>query len=294
MNSGKLVPINPAETLKTEYKFGNDLIFQQVNKIIAHASFSNSIILCKFLAYVVNETLSGNANRIKEYTIAVNVLNKPKNFETQRNGIVRIHALRLRLALINYYRLTSDDKAVIIAIPKGKYVPIFQPSGSTVPVSSIKYIKAENVSHNAIIAVLPFKTYERKISRVAFTDCLGQTVSIELAKTSRFSVISYEVVKELDPPQLKIGQLASNLNLGYLLTGNLQFEGEHIRVYVTLMDMSSQHQVWSDIYSFNNNVSSYFELTDIICSRIISSLRVFASNLNQPVSDDRRKRVYQQ
>ena len=292
MNSGKLVPINPAETLETEYKFGNDLIFQQVNKIIAHPSFSNSVILCKFLTYVVNETLSGNANRIKEYTIAVNVLNKPKNFETQRNGIVRIHALRLRLALINYYRLTCDDKDVTIVIPKGKYVPVFQPAGSTVPVNSIKYIKAENVSNKAVMAIMPFKTYERKFSRVAFTDCLGQTVAIELAKTNHFSVISYDVVKELEPAQLKIGQLASNLNVGYLMSGNVHFEGEHIRVYVTLMDMSSQHQVWSDIYSFNNNVSSYFELTDIICSRIVGSLRVFASNENLEVSNDRRKRSY--
>jgi TolB-like protein len=292
MNSCKLVPINPADTLETEYKCGNNLIFQQLNKIIAHPSFSNSSILCKFLTYVVKETLSGNANRIKEYTIAVNVLNKPKNFETQRNGIVRIHALRLRLALINYYRLTGDDKDVTIVIPKGKYVPIFQPAGSTVPVSSIKYIKAENISNKAIIAVLPFKNYERKFSRVAFTDCLGQTVAIELAKTNHFSVISYDVVKEMDPAQLKIGQLSSNLNIGHLLSGNVHFEGNHIRVYVTLMDMSNQHQVWSDIYSFNNNVSSYFELTDIICSRIIGSLRVFASDENHLVANDRRKRVY--
>ena len=203
MNSCKLVPINPADTLETAYKCGNDLIFQQLNKIIAHPSFSNSVILCRFLTYMVNETLSGNANRIKEYTIAVNVLNKPKNFETQRNGIVRIHALRLRLALINYYRMACDDDAVTIVIPKGKYVPQFQPAASSVAVGSIKYIKAENISNKAVMAIMPFKTYERKFSRVAFTDCLGQTVAIELAKANHFSVISYDVVKRIGTRAIK-------------------------------------------------------------------------------------------
>jgi TolB-like protein len=292
MNSCKLVPISQADAPEAGYNFNNGMIIQQLNKIVAHPTFSNSIILCRFLTYVVNETLSGNANRIKEYTIAVNVLNKPKNFETQRNGIVRIHALRLRLALINYYRLSCDDGGVTIIIPKGKYVPQFQISGSTVPVSSIKYIKVENISNKAVMAIMPFKTHERKFSRVAFTDCLGQTVAIELAKTNHFAVLSYDVFKELNQEQLKISQLSTNLNIGYLLSGSVHFEGDHIRVYVTLMDMSNQHQVWSDIYSFNNNISSYFELTDIICPRIISSLRVFASNENQPVSENRRKLSY--
>ena len=47
---------------------------------------------------------AGRSNTIKEYTIAVNVLNKPVSFKPQHDAIVRIHAGRLRRALNYYYK----------------------------------------------------------------------------------------------------------------------------------------------------------------------------------------------
>ena len=110
MNRGKLIPISPIESPPAEEAFNNDLIYQQLNKIIAHPIFSGSEILCKFLFYIVHETLTGNANTIKEYTIAVKVLNKPKHFEPQKDAIVRIHASRLRRTLINYYKSAGGER----------------------------------------------------------------------------------------------------------------------------------------------------------------------------------------
>ena len=51
--------------------------------------------------------LLGNANILKEYTIALNVLDKPSNFKPQENSIVRIHAGRLRRALNHYYKASK-------------------------------------------------------------------------------------------------------------------------------------------------------------------------------------------
>ncbi len=126
MNRGKLVPFNPAESHLVKETPSNELIYQQLNKIMAHRLFSRSAILSKFLFYVVHETLTGNTNRIKEYTIAVNVLNKSKKFDVQRSGIVRVHASRLRRTLEDYYNSETVGIDVIINIPSGGYVPIFQ------------------------------------------------------------------------------------------------------------------------------------------------------------------------
>src|SRR4051812_647491 len=87
-----------------EELFSPDEIKIQVQKIVRDPVFENSTILKNFLQYIVEESLRGNSNKLKEYTIAINVLNKPSDFNTQENGIVRIHAARLRRILDVYYK----------------------------------------------------------------------------------------------------------------------------------------------------------------------------------------------
>ena len=103
----------------------SDAIREQLDRIFHHPYFTKSVILKNFLSYVVNETLIGNAGFLKEYTIAVKALQKPPTFNPQKNGIVRIHAVRLRNALKHYYNETGGDDEIIIGLPKGKYVPVF-------------------------------------------------------------------------------------------------------------------------------------------------------------------------
>src|SRR4249919_1424459 len=101
--------------------FSDGLIHEQLQKIFNSPVFSVSDILRRFLTYIVQETLAGRSNTIKEYTIAVSVLNKPINFKPQQDAIVRIHAGRLRRALHYYYKEYANDDQVVISVPKGTY-----------------------------------------------------------------------------------------------------------------------------------------------------------------------------
>src|SRR4029079_6139858 len=98
---------------------------EQLERIFRDPHFTESAILRKFLSFIVQETTHGRSNCLKEYTIAINVLEKPLNFNPQENGIVRIHAGRLRRALSEYYSDIGRNDQIVITIPKGKYVPIF-------------------------------------------------------------------------------------------------------------------------------------------------------------------------
>ena len=73
---------------------------EQLERIFRDPHFTESAILKKFLSFIVQETIHGRSNCLKEYTIAINVLEKPSSFNPQENGIVRIHAGRLRRALL--------------------------------------------------------------------------------------------------------------------------------------------------------------------------------------------------
>jgi adenylate cyclase len=81
--------------------------------------------LKEFLRYVVNETLAGKADRLKGFTIALEVFNRDDVENAQTSTIVRVEAGRLRRRLVEYYGGTGSGDPIRIEIPKGGYVPVF-------------------------------------------------------------------------------------------------------------------------------------------------------------------------
>src|SRR5215207_10609015 len=102
-----------------------ELVRLELSSILQFREIRNSQVLSKFLEFVVEKKLSGQEDEIKEYTIAVKALGKPRDFNPQLDASIRIHAGRLRRILAQYYQGTGKDDAVHIIIPKGRYVPVF-------------------------------------------------------------------------------------------------------------------------------------------------------------------------
>src|SRR3954465_15574892 len=117
--------MNTTSPPATGSKLSHEAIYQQLERIFLDPFFINSAILKKFLSFIVDQSLLGNANLLKEYTIALSVLDKPSNFKPQENSIVRIHAGRLRRALNHYYNNQETPELIYISMPLGSYVPVF-------------------------------------------------------------------------------------------------------------------------------------------------------------------------
>src|SRR5436190_8742715 len=165
-----------------ETSFSREAIYEQLERVFSDPFFATSEILKRFLAFVVEETLSGHANTIKEYTIGTQVLNKSLNFTPQSDAIVRIHAGRLRRALHHYYELTGKSDPICISIPKGSYVPIF----SAPDVAIENDVLSQNISlltekKNMVIAVTPFSQFENDAVKISFAHALGVQLSTELS-----------------------------------------------------------------------------------------------------------------
>lgn len=96
----------------------------ELDRILSGREFPGTGRAAAFLRYVVEETLAGRANRIKGYSIAIEVFGRDETF-TQDDPVVRIEAGRLRRSLERYYLLEGDKDPVRIDIPKGGYAPAF-------------------------------------------------------------------------------------------------------------------------------------------------------------------------
>ncbi len=97
----------------------------QLDRIQANPEFDVPARTGRFLAYVVDEVVAGRGDRIKGYSIAVEVFGRDSSFDSQNDPVVRIEAARLRRALERYYLLAGQNDPITITIPKGGYVPVF-------------------------------------------------------------------------------------------------------------------------------------------------------------------------
>jgi tetratricopeptide (TPR) repeat protein len=94
--------------------------------MIASEVFSRSPQLGAFLRFVTDATLQGKSDRIKAYTVGVEVLRRDTSFDPQIDPIVRVEATRLRRAIERYYAGPGQQDAIIIDLPRGSYVPTFR------------------------------------------------------------------------------------------------------------------------------------------------------------------------
>jgi hypothetical protein len=98
----------------------------QLQRILTSPEFDASDRDRRFLAFVVEETLAGRADRIKAYSIAVEVFGRDSSFDPQSDPIVRVEAGHLRRALDRYCLGAGRADEVEITIPKGRYAPKFR------------------------------------------------------------------------------------------------------------------------------------------------------------------------
>lgn len=102
----------------------HDDVRAQLKRIITSPQFPHIGRSAAFLTYAVEETLAGRADRIKGYSVAIEVFKRPNDF-TQDDPVVRIEAGRLRQVLERYYLTAGQHDPIRIDIPKGGYVPTF-------------------------------------------------------------------------------------------------------------------------------------------------------------------------
>jgi tetratricopeptide (TPR) repeat protein len=108
-----------------------------LERLLAWPDIARSPQLANFLSYIVDRRLSGDAQSIKAYSIAVDVFGRSPDFDPQADPIVRVQARRLRGLLDQYYRGPGAAERLRIDLPIGRYVPDFidaatEPSARTV------------------------------------------------------------------------------------------------------------------------------------------------------------------
>jgi hypothetical protein len=98
-------------------------IEHQLDRILKSRRFLNCHRLSRFIRYTVEQTLAGSSHRLKEYTLAIEVFDKPDSFDPRLDSTVRVAARSLRTRLGAYYGAEGANDEVLIRFSPGEYVP---------------------------------------------------------------------------------------------------------------------------------------------------------------------------
>jgi Tol biopolymer transport system component len=135
----------------------------QLQKILGSSAFGDAERGSRFLRFVVEAALEGRTGEIKESVIGVEVLSRSPSFDPKTDPIVRVEAGRLRARLSSYYEAEGKGDALLISLPKGRYVPEFTERQTPKPHSvwhGVLLVTA-GVSFGLVVAAGAFVYFQR-------------------------------------------------------------------------------------------------------------------------------------
>nr|WP_310073600.1 adenylate cyclase [Phyllobacterium sp. 1468] len=283
-------------------------IRSQLDRLIASPEFPDTGHAHSFLRYVVEETLSGRSERIKGYSIAIEVFKRDEQFN-QDDPVVRIEAGRLRRALERYYLVAGQNDPIRIDIPKGKYVPFFSWNGPMaeeaahrVPerlpkypserrrwsvlfgllgilVATLGYWMASPFSSPTTAAgpdgptlmIAPFANLSEGSETRLYALGLTEELLTALPRFKEIRVFGRET-SEAFPPEVDPSLVRRELGANYLLAGAVRVSGDRVRVTARLLDTKTGAILWSQTYDDDVRSRGLFAIQTDVANRVATAV----------------------
>lgn len=112
-----------------------DAVREQLERVLSSELFRGAGRHSRLLRYLVERTLAGEGDQLKEYVLGTEVFDRSDSYDPRIDSIVRVEARRLRSRLEEYYRGPGAGDPVVIAVPRGSYVSTFSAAAAP-PVST--------------------------------------------------------------------------------------------------------------------------------------------------------------
>jgi len=109
------------------------LVRSQLDRIVSDGRFTASKRYPQLFRYIVEQTLAGNEDDLKERTLGVEVFHRTPDYDTNLDPVVRLCAAEVRKRLAQYYQLPAHGGELRIDLNPGSYVPVFWQPAPDVP-----------------------------------------------------------------------------------------------------------------------------------------------------------------
>jgi hypothetical protein len=113
------------ETWHPQAKQDRDAVLTELEAILASPHFCNSKRYPALLRFIVENALTAKVELLKERTLGIEVFDRPHDYDTNADTVVRYTAGEVRKRLLLYYSERNHPPSIRISLPAGSYVPEF-------------------------------------------------------------------------------------------------------------------------------------------------------------------------
>ena len=261
----------------------------QLDRILASKGFANAGRLSRLLRYVVERTLAGEADQLKEYAVGVEVFDRDDKYDPRLDSIVRVEAGRLRSRLDEYYNSEGAQDEVRIVLPRGGYSAQFvvdhkEGVASTpwatwaIAIGAIAAVAAvaawslggQARSPETSIAVLAFEQYSSSGEDESVAAQLTDGVTSELARLRTLSVVSHTSAMQFAGVRKPLGEIAAALGADVIMEGSIQNNSDGIVVSARLVNANTDRKMW--VESFPGQVNDIPALSRQIATAVSAAV----------------------
>ncbi|HUI11777.1 MAG TPA: protein kinase [Bacteroidota bacterium] len=126
------------------------------------------------------------------------------------------------------------------------------------------------------IAVLPFANLSGKPEDEYFSDGVTEDILTELSKIADLNVISRTSVMQYKGTTKTIREIGKELNVGVILEGSIQREGDQVRIVAQLIDAGTDRHLWAETY--DKEFKQIFAIQSDVAQRIAAALQAKLSS----------------
>ena len=250
-------------------EFAPESIRKHLGSILSSSVFANSERMSRFLRFVVDTTLGGHTDDLKEYAIGVEVFDRKPSYDPRVDPIVRVEARRLRSKLAAFYEAEGKASEIQIVLPKGCYAPRFTRRTSVEPVSDEK---PANGAPPRTIAVLPFANVSRDPEKEYFSDGLTEELIHALTKIEELRVVAWNSSTRVRGDEPDIYSTGQQLGVATVLKGSIRCYGDRLRILAQLVDTRTGYYLWSETY--DRHMEEMFAIQEEIAASIVQALQI--------------------
>ena len=245
-----------------------DLVAKQLHRILASKTFRQADRIKRFLDFIVKETVAGRAEKLKEFSVGVEVFGRDSSFDPRFDPIVRVQARRLRSQLEKYYAEEAAQDEIILEVPKGRYAVTFKSAKLTKAPPSKRAAAPLLISRNTVLA-LPFTDLSPIGDLHYFCAGLDQEIISTLTrlKSVRLAVWNGGPVGDND---WNMAEAATRFNAAVVINGSVRKSGGELRITASLIDTASACYTWST--SIHGREENSFAVQDEVAAAVAQKL----------------------
>src|ERR1700723_1400089 len=244
---------------------------EQLARVVHSPGFISSARLCRFLTHIVNRTIDGDIDSLKEFSIAMEVFDRSSEYDPNIDAIVRVEARRLRAKLKAYYEGQGTVDPVLIGLRPGSYVPVFRWLDAQ-PAKHREQIGAAPPHRRMCIAVLPFVNMSPEPEQDFFCDGISEEITNSLTRVSGLNVIARTSAFHFKGASVDIREVGQRLGANIVIEGSVRKAGEQLRITAQAIQTESGHHFWSE--TFRRELKDVFAIQEEIAQSVADLLRL--------------------